>query len=45
VTAGLTAGDKVITQGLGNLRPTSAIHAVPEKAPQAARAGGRRKAA
>lgn len=45
VTAGLAAGDRVITQGLGNLRPTSAIHAVPEKVPQNVRAGGRRKAA
>jgi membrane fusion protein (multidrug efflux system) len=45
VTAGLNPGDKVITQGLGNLRPASTIHAVSEGSPQGARKGGRRKKA
>jgi membrane fusion protein (multidrug efflux system) len=49
VTEGLNPGDKVITQGLGVLRPTSTIHAVPESAPQGARkrgvgAGGKKPA-
>jgi membrane fusion protein (multidrug efflux system) len=41
VTAGLNPGDKVITQGLGNLRPTSTINAVPQSAPQGVHKGGR----
>jgi len=53
VTAGLSPGDKVITQGLGSLRPTSTIHAVPETTPNTPRkrgapgggAGGQRPAA
>jgi membrane fusion protein (multidrug efflux system) len=45
VTAGLSPGDKVITQGLGNLRPASTIRAVPENTAQHPRKGGRRKAA
>ena len=45
VTAGLSPGDKVITQGLGNLRPASVIKPVPQSAPQTAHHGGRRKKA
>ncbi len=34
VTAGLNAGDKVITQGLNNLRPNAAVKPVPANSPQ-----------
>jgi membrane fusion protein (multidrug efflux system) len=39
VTSGLKAGDKVITQGLGLLRPGGAVKAMPESAKQAYRLG------
>ncbi len=39
VTAGLNPGDKVITQGLGNLRPASTINASPQGAAQTVRKG------
>jgi membrane fusion protein (multidrug efflux system) len=39
VTAGLNPGDRVITQGLGKLKPGGPIKPVPESAPQ----GGKRK--
>ena len=39
VTAGLNPGDRVITQGLGKLKPGGPIKSVPESAPQ----GGKRK--
>ncbi|WP_235528173.1 efflux RND transporter periplasmic adaptor subunit [Sphingomonas sp. Leaf231] len=38
VTGGLRAGDRVITQGLANLRPGAAITAVPANAPQPVKA-------
>jgi membrane fusion protein (multidrug efflux system) len=38
VTDGLRPGDKVITQGLANLRPGAAITAVPANAPQPVKA-------
>jgi membrane fusion protein, multidrug efflux system len=38
VTQGLRAGDRVITQGLGRLRPQSTIRAVPATTPQQVRA-------
>jgi membrane fusion protein (multidrug efflux system) len=41
VTAGLKAGDRVITQGLGKIKPDQPIKPVPETAPQ--QAGGHRK--
>ena len=34
ITGGLRAGDRVITQGLSNLREGAAIRAVPASAPQ-----------
>ncbi|RZL58288.1 MAG: efflux RND transporter periplasmic adaptor subunit [Sphingomonas sp.] len=34
VTSGLNAGDKVITQGLNNLRPNAQVKAVPANSPQ-----------
>jgi membrane fusion protein (multidrug efflux system) len=34
VTAGLDAGDKVITQGLNNLKPNAQVKAVPANSPQ-----------
>lgn len=34
VTAGLNAGDKVITQGLNNLKPNAQVKAVPANSPQ-----------
>jgi len=34
VTGGLNAGDKIITQGLGRLRPGQPIKPVPASAPQ-----------
>jgi membrane fusion protein (multidrug efflux system) len=34
VTSGLNAGDKVITQGLNNLKPNAQIKAVPANSPQ-----------
>ena len=34
VTSGLQPGDKIITQGTGNLRPNEAVHAVSASAPQ-----------
>jgi membrane fusion protein (multidrug efflux system) len=34
VTSGLVSGDKVITQGTGNLIPGSPIKPVPQNAPQ-----------
>jgi membrane fusion protein (multidrug efflux system) len=40
VTAGLRPGDKVITQGLGKLKPGQAVKPVPETAPQMSRTGG-----
>jgi membrane fusion protein (multidrug efflux system) len=39
VTAGLKDGDRVITQGLGKVRPGQAIKPVPENAPQQPRTG------
>jgi membrane fusion protein (multidrug efflux system) len=42
VTAGLKAGDRVITQGLGKIKPDQPIKPVPETAPQQA-GGGHRK--
>lgn len=38
VTEGLKTGDRVITQGLGRLRPDSTIRAVPANTPQRVRA-------
>jgi membrane fusion protein (multidrug efflux system) len=34
VTSGLSAGDKVITQGLNNLKPNAQVKAVPANSPQ-----------
>ena len=34
VTQGLKAGDKVITQGLGHIKPGTPLHAVPDTTPQ-----------
>ncbi|MGK3847830.1 hypothetical protein ABI059_15280, partial [Enterococcus faecium] len=34
VTAGLNSGDKVIAQGLANVKPNQAIKPVPANAPQ-----------
>lgn len=39
VTAGLKAGDKVITQGLGKLRANQPVRPVPESAPQGPKTG------
>jgi membrane fusion protein (multidrug efflux system) len=38
VTAGLKDGDRLITQGLGKLRPGQPVKPVPETAPQRAQA-------
>jgi membrane fusion protein, multidrug efflux system len=40
VTAGLKAGDRVITQGLGKLRPDQVVKPVPESASQVPRPAG-----
>jgi membrane fusion protein (multidrug efflux system) len=41
VTAGLRNGDRVITQGLGKVRPDQPVKPVPESAPQRPGAGGK----
>jgi membrane fusion protein (multidrug efflux system) len=41
VTAGLNPGDRVITQGLGRLRPNLVVKPVPESSSQAPRANGK----
>lgn len=42
VSQGLARGDKVITQGLGKLKPGLAVHAQPDTTPQAPRDTGKR---
>lgn len=44
VTGGLSAGDKVITQGIGKLRPGETVKPVLETAPQVPRTGGSKAA-
>jgi len=34
VTQGLKAGDRLITQGLGHIKPGAPLHAVPDTTPQ-----------
>jgi len=41
VTSGIKKGDRVITQGLGKVRPNQPIKAVPETASQAPHVGGK----
>jgi membrane fusion protein (multidrug efflux system) len=45
VTAGLRDGDRVITQGLGKVRPDQPVKPVPETAPQTPGADGRKPGA
>ena len=41
VTQGLKAGDRLITQGLGHIRPGAPLHAVPDTTPQHTLATGK----
>lgn len=43
VTAGIAAGDRVLTQGLGRVRPGQTVKAVPESKPQRALVPGDRQ--